>query len=665
MSRVFAAGLLLCIFSCSTSYAAVDSKKYFVFSDKEKAQLFVEKQKKSGKTANLTTQKQPEKRFFVLLKGYKQWAPAFKQAQTLMKQGFSDVEVTKGRFERAYSVLVSGYLDKKAAGKAFNTLKRMGLRNVKVHTDTVSQFRYIVAVHTVEITKPEVIATKGIAAKPTPVKRKTAKVKPQQPIEKQDELVRDARTDPGSQSVTDKIESPTTSPDEISLLDTDETMIIVMSDTPDLTYEIAIDDSDTEDALQWGANFSLEEDLFTRSIQDANHTSYIHGDVYLEKQFNNQWDIKLSARADGTYQRGKQTTDYSDTDLDYGDSYIRYRDEAYRITVGAQTIRWGRVDNLGPIDNMATQDLSRGTLLKWGENYRASPALRLESFLDQAKLDFVYLPKFREAELADQEDVWYPIDFRKGRMLGFVSNPLMEPLIQNARINDDIDGDGGFGVRYSTTVKSLDIALSVQRVRLSAPYYSLNEEIAQAIRTNNQASVAFAAANSPYTFKEEHPRSWVVGADAAFIWKSVTWRMEAGWFSDMPATTSNLEYKTYTGFQWASSAEFYPGDADTRINLQLSGRHIDEQDKILDLDNVVALSGEVESLFANNRWKMSGRFNIGLSEKEYLLSPEITFLGWEPFEIYAAYHYIDGAEQTIGGFYQGNNMLTFGFRGKY
>jgi len=133
----------------------------------------------------------------------------------------------------------------------------------------------------------------------------------------------------------------------------------------------------------------------------------------------------------------------------------------------------------------------------------------------------------------------------------------------------------------------------------------------------------------------------------------------------MPATTESLEYKTYNGFKWAGSTEFYPGDSDTRINLQISGQHIDEKEKIVDLDNVVALSGEVESLFSNNRWKVSGRFNIGLSEKDYVVSPELTFLGWEPFEIYTAYHYLDGAEQTVGGFYQDNNMITFGLRGKY
>jgi len=182
---------------------------------------------------------------------------------------------------------------------------------------------------------------------------------------------------------------------------------------------------------------------------------------------------------------------------------------------------------------------------------------------------------------------------------------------------------------------------------------------------SNSVDAIANANNQAYTFKEEHPENWIIGADAAFDWKAVTWRVEAAWFSDMPATTTELEYKNYHGFRWAGGLEFYPGDADTRVNLQISGHHINEKEKIIDLNNVVSLSGEVETLFSNNSWKLSGRFNIGLSDKDIYISPELAYLGWEPLEVYTAIHYLDGDEQTIGGFYENNNMLTFGVRGKF
>ena len=53
------------------------AKKHFVFSDKNKVQEFVKQQNSLGIKAKVTTQKQPGKRYSVLLKGYTQWTPAF------------------------------------------------------------------------------------------------------------------------------------------------------------------------------------------------------------------------------------------------------------------------------------------------------------------------------------------------------------------------------------------------------------------------------------------------------------------------------------------------------------------------------------------------------------------------------------------------------------
>ncbi len=612
--------------------------RHYVFEDKQKADQFVKEQKQSAKKVNLTTQKKPVQRFYVLLKGYTQWSTAFKQAQFLEKQGINGIEVVKGRFERGYSILVAQYANKKSAGKQFNKLRSMGLRNVRVYTDKVNIYQYIVTVHSI---RPVSVIAKTVQPKTIPDNVSSKKVA-------------------GKSVTTEAAETETRSN---SVSDEEET-IILMSDNSNFgsSYEIALEDeSESVDATVWGASFNLEEDLFTRDAQDASHLEYINARANIEHSINNNWELRLAARLDGSYQSGKNGTDYNDADLDYEDSYLRYRNENYRITVGTQTVRWGKVDNMGPLDNMATLDLSRGVMLKWGENYRSSPVIRTEYFNDAGKFDLVYLADFREAELADKDDVWYPIDFRNGRMLGFEYNPAMSGLIKNARIDDDFSGDGGWGMRYSTTLDSYDIGLTLQRIRLSTPYFKINEGIRQQILAGQVPN----SNNYRYTFSEEHPRSWVIGGDTEFQWKSVTWRMEAGWFSDLPATTKNLKYETYDGFKWAGSAEFYPGDADTRVNIQLSGQHINEDEKILDLDNVVVLSGEVESLFDNNRWKASGRFNIGLSNKEYILSPEIAYLGAEPFEIYTAYHYMDGAKQTVGGFYKYNNLLTIGIRGKY
>jgi hypothetical protein len=409
----------------------------------------------------------------------------------------------------------------------------------------------------------------------------------------------------------------------------------------------------------------LEEELFTRSASDVTNAQYALVLAHVNGSLSERWDIQIAARMDAYKQKGEPYTEINDMTLDYGDNFIRYRDDTLRITIGTQTIRWGKADILAPTDNMATLDLSRGVLPGWDDLYRSSLALRGELFSGKHKLDLVYLPRFRAAELPhDKANVWSPINFNKGEIIGVKSTLLSQKVFQNATIDDNMESEGGWGLRFSSTLSTIDYALTLQQVRLSAPAYKINEKFRQALLLNPLYAIKNQHRYGA-TYQEEHPKNWIAGADMAIQWHAFMLRFEGAWLSDIPATTQQLEFKTYDGFKWATGVEFYPGDADTRVIIQLSANHINAQEKILERNNSLTLKGETESLFLNNRWRLSTKYNIGLDIKDIYIAPEIAYLGWEPFEIYSAIHYLTGHEQSLGDFYQDNTMLTIGWRGRY
>lgn len=645
----------LCLLFLQPLYAV----QPYEFSSKELASRFMKEQEALGQRVNLTVQKQKKQRYTVLLKGYSQWGNAFKQAQLIEKKGFSNLEVVKGRYERGYSIVVHQSLSKKSIGKIFNQLRRTGMKNVKVHTDKVKLVRYIVMSHEPSLPSQAVSQPKiSSPVKQVVVSKNISEDKPQSSSASQT-IVKNSDTKLSVKPVSIIETMPAFDTQEDINLD-DDVMIVVMSDSSDITYEMSIDDGDKTagDKFEWAVDkVQLETELFTRSSSSADHVEYIHAAAHTKWQLTNHWEAQIAARVDGNYQHGDKGAGNDELNLDYGNSFLRYRGETIRLTVGSDTVRWGKMDTFSPTDNVATLDMSRGVLFEWGEAYRSAPIVRTEIFLENGKLDLVYLPYFREAELSDTSNVWYPVNFEEGAILGFGSSPLLKTLLQNSKIDDDLnDTDGGFGVRYSTSINSMDFDLTVQQVKLSTPYYQINPAIVANPALINQEK---------YALIEKHPRSWVIGGDTEFQSGYFLLRFEAAWFSDLPATTSTLQYETYDGLKWAGGAEFYPGDGDTRVNLQLSGSHIDEKEQIIDRDNIVNLSGEVETLFSNNRWKLSGRFNLGLDEKDIYISPEVTYLGWEPFEIYSAIHYLDGNDNTLGGFYENNTMLTLGWRGQF
>ncbi|MCW8889804.1 MAG: hypothetical protein OQL20_04005, partial [Sedimenticola sp.] len=143
------------------------------------------------------------------------------------------------------------------------------------------------------------------------------------------------------------------------------------------------------------------------------------------------------------------------------------------------------------------------------------------------------------------------------------------------------------------------------------------------------------------------------------------WRFEAAWQSDVPVTHLSGAFDTVKSVNWGAGVEFFPGDGDTRVNLQITGvNHIDAP-AVLDRTEVYLLGGSFEMPFAQDRWRVKGRFYKGLDAHDLYLNPEIAFTGWDSQEIYLDAHYFDGAAGTPGGFHQDHSILSLGWRAKF
>ncbi len=70
-------------------------------------------------------------------------------------------------------------------------------------------------------------------------------------------------------------------------------------------------------------------------------------------------------------------------------------------------------------------------------------------------------------------------------------------------------------------------------------------------------------------------------------------------------------------------------------------------------------------MFANNRWRAKLRFAVGLDEHDVYLNPQIAYVGREPHEFYVGYHHFEGADETLNGFYEDNDLITLGWRASF
>ncbi|MDX9740810.1 MAG: SPOR domain-containing protein [Gammaproteobacteria bacterium] len=398
---------------------------------------------------------------------------------------------------------------------------------------------------------------------------------------------------------------------------------------------------------------------------DVDGSAYLRADAYAGWRSAGSWEARIAARLYAWHQHGE--TEFTHGEIDYGDSWLRYRGEDWRVTAGAQTVIWGRADELPPTDRLSVQDVTRFALDDLSERRRSAPLLRLERFIGDSKFDLLWMPRFRAAELPHDDDIWHPVDRRRGALLGIRPDPLLAALLQGGGFDEDDDGDGGIGLRWSRSGAGMDYAFSVQRARHSLPYYELDAAVRDTLLLNPlDPAAAIAAGDASRTFVARHPHSTVIGADLGFVTGGVTWRLEAAWLSDVPVTTGDLRMDTVSAVDWTAGLEFFPGDAETRVTLQLTGRELfDLPDPILDRERIVALGGELETILSGYRWRGRMRFSLGLDRRDVYLNPELAFIAFEPHEFYLAGHWLDGADMTAGGHFQDNDLIALGWRARY
>ncbi|HEY0675603.1 MAG TPA: SPOR domain-containing protein, partial [Immundisolibacter sp.] len=319
-------------------------------------------------------------------------------------------------------------------------------------------------------------------------------------------------------------------------------------------------------AVAWQVNrLQAETAAFTGDDRLARHAQFLHATGGMVWQPSAATQLRLSARGDAFWQQGWR--DYDEAQLDYDEVYLRHRWSGLRLTAGAQRVAWGRVDEIAPTDRLSVVDLTRMVLDRLPERRRTVPALRAEWFGMPGKLDLVWIPAFRPAELPDDDSAWHPVNRRDGRFFGLPRSELQGALIKAGRFDDDGSGSGGGGLRYSQELSGFDYALSAQRVRHSTPYYELDERVREALTVGS--SVPAAVALAPDTFVGRHPYTWALGGDAGFTTGRTTWRVEAAWLSAVPVTDSAGALDTVDAVNAVAGAEFYPGDRDLRVNLQV------------------------------------------------------------------------------------------------
>ena len=396
-------------------------------------------------------------------------------------------------------------------------------------------------------------------------------------------------------------------------------------------------------SLRTGIDQVLLELGATPEHPSASGAVWLRATPYLVWQPARNWELRASVALDAVRQSGDQS--YSDAHASLGETWLRWRQGDTRLSAGLQTILWGRVDGVPLIDRVSRVDISRVLLDDLPDRRLPQTALRWEQAFGGWALDAVVLPAFQGADLPHVDSIWSPLNRRTGRVLGIATPPALAALVRTGTVNQDDGGNGGAALRITRTGGAVDFGFVLGRTRQSLPYFRPD----------------FARG----TLTAVYPFTRFVGADAEWVSAGATWRSELVATRGVPLTTPLGQSVAADAVEWVGAVEFFPGGGDTRVNLQLLARHISAGTEVLELTRYSGVNGEVESTFAQGRWKLGLQFASGLSVHDLYLSPRISYLGFEPHEITLSLHGFRGNERTLGGYYRDNAYVALGVRTRF
>ena len=440
--------------------------------------------------------------------------------------------------------------------------------------------------------------------------------------------------------------------------------------------------ADDLDAWAFGLErLRAEAGLFPHRRSQSSISTHLGGELVVNYRPRNAADapFRVDGRAGLRFDHDGQygSVDETGNVLDYGDTWLRFRRGDARLTIGAQTVMWGRVDEVPPQDRLSVQDITRYALDPLEDRRRSTPTLRFEYSPGPFKADFLLVPWFRPAQLPEPDSVWSPVNRHRGRIIGVDGRdqPGFDTLVENASVGgfEDYESFGGAGLRLTYAGSGYDVGVSAQRARSSLPYYQFNPTVLAALSqplppgVTPEQGLEFALAQDggKPTLIEVHPLGWVLGADISFVWKNATWRVEGAWSDDVPVTDERLRLKHVRAADWVAAVEFYPGDADTRVNLQLVGRHLLGADDVIDKEDTLLINGELDVPFDQSRWNFRTRFNVGLSQRDFYVNPQLSFKGFEPHEFYIGAHLFAGSESSPNGFFADEDLIVVGWQAQF
>lgn len=354
-----------------------------------------------------------------------------------------------------------------------------------------------------------------------------------------------------------------------------------------------------------------------------------------------------------------------DYDLDIHEAYVTLPVNNLTLTLGKKILRWGKTDQLSPVDTLNPEDLREFIVLDYEERKIPVWMANLQVQSNNFSLEGVYMPKFEPARQDYFGTDWSVFSHIKQEIKNSSLPDQLKDYVNNININETDPNDNGFNgefaIRARTSLKGWDLGATYHYAWEDLPFYSnfpiKNFTTDGAMDGNSLISSLSTAVLTDENIEICYPRTHIAGLEFETTLGDFGIRGEAAWQDQQSFLTSDLTSRQSPTLFYVLGADY--SGVDWYVNVQLGHNHIfDYDDSFLYFKkDTFSLLGKMNRNLFSQWLEASLHYSITLNEHEYYLSPRLAYTYITNLDLTFGAHIFEGNSTSFIGRFDRNDQL--------
>ncbi|WP_022668827.1 AMIN domain-containing protein [Desulfospira joergensenii] len=434
---------------------------------------------------------------------------------------------------------------------------------------------------------------------------------------------------------------------------------------------LLFDDNETRDILQISKDTDKESDLSFSGFLHMRTTFQLKDEDRIENKnnFRNRLLLKAEYKKKATvsalsdYLYFDQTDKTEDYNLTLHEAKLQHIDKKYGFSIGNQVVRWGKTDQISPVDSLNPENLRQFIIPEYEE--RKIPVLMAKGsyYFDEFNIEGVFIPFFKESKIDYFGTNWSIFGHLKKEILDSSLPLSLKNYFGNMDIHEhDPVNESEFAFRLSTTTKGIDMGLIFHHAIEDTPYFKnfpvKNIEVDGDISSQGLTDLLKNAIMTNQSIEVEYKEINLFGFEFETIVENFGLRGEIAWQDNQSFLTSSLTSVSSPSLHYVIGAD-YLTQKNTYFNMQFSHHHITNYnpETLYFKRNTYSLLGEIRTEIVSDWLQACLKYNITINDNAWYLSPYLKYTYVTNLECRIGAHLFHGDQNTWYGSFNTADLL--------